>query len=104
MIEEKELIYDEDIEDLADRASCLFSSIEGTVPGDRDFGLSPDYIDAPDPIARNIFTMSVMEKTEKYIPQLTIKEVSFEKTDVGLRAVIELARNEDYEEEEDEDE
>lgn len=55
------------------RLKTLVQAIEGTLPGSRGFGLDPDIIDKEQPDeALNLFVMDLDEKTQKYIPEISI--------------------------------
>jgi len=41
---------------------CLYSTIEGTCPLDREFGLSIECLDKPLPIAKNMYILDIVEK------------------------------------------
>lgn len=57
---------------------ALIVSIEGTIPGSRDFGLSGTSADLRPEEARNIFYMELDEKVETYIPEIRIQDVNIE--------------------------
>lgn len=92
------------LEDFLSQAKFLYSTVEGTCPGNRGFGITPIPIDAPSPIAENILTLDIIEKTEEYLPMLNVDNISFDYTDEGISPVIQLSINEEYFEEDDEDE
>lgn len=91
-------------EQLLKDLKCLYSTVEGTCPMDRDFGLSIEPADKPYQIAINLFTRDVIEKTEKYIPQITVEDVLYEVKENKLKPIVKITINEDYEEEESEEE
>jgi len=55
----------------------LYSTPEGTVPMDRGFGLSQEYVGYPIDAAKNLVALDIIEKTEKYEPDLKVKDISF---------------------------
>jgi hypothetical protein len=93
------------VADIQKNIRCLFSTPEGTIPGDRSFGISQEYIEAPRPIAENLLALDVYEKVEKYEPRAVVKEITYGTGDDGqLIPNILIGANEDYEEsDEDED-
>ncbi len=83
----------------------LVSTIEGTVPGNRYFGMPADLLSSPIEDACNDFLIALIEKVEYYYPNLEVLEVEFasNKTGTGLSGTIYLTRSTDDEEDEDTD-
>lgn len=95
----------EEIEVYRRRLQTLYSTVEGTCPGDRNFGLSDEYQDEPPDIAESTFSLEVYNKTEEYVPQVEIQDIRFEHDLEGrMRPVICFGLNEEYDEEEFDDE
>lgn len=93
------------VADIQKNIRCLFATPEGTIPGDRSFGLSQEYIEAPRPIAENLLALDVYEKVETYEPRAVVKDIIFgSEADGQLRAIVLIGANEDYEEEVEDDE
>lgn len=64
---------DEDTVDSVRRdLSALYSTPEGTCPGDRSYGLDWSFLDYPLPVAQNMFAVEVIEKTEAYEPRAEV--------------------------------
>lgn len=59
------------------RLVCLYSIIEGTQPLDREFGLDGNLLDLPPEVAKNRYALDVIKKTEKYIREVKVTEVTF---------------------------
>lgn len=55
--------------------SALYSTPEGTCPGDRSYGLDWSFLDYPLPVAQNMFAVEVIEKTEAYEPRAEVMGV-----------------------------
>ena len=86
-------------DDIINCLNCLYATVEGTCPMDREFGLSIECLDKPLPIAKNLYALDVVEKTEKYEPRAEVTEVTFEVDgDANLKPHIKVALNEDFEE------
>lgn len=68
----------EEYENILHCLSTLYSTAEGTIPGDRDFGLSLNGIDEVGEDMESIYALEVMEKTDKYEPRVSVSEVNFE--------------------------
>ena len=56
---------------------CLYSTAEGTCPGDRSFGLDNSFESYPVNVAQNLFALEVIEKTEEYVSRAVILDISF---------------------------
>lgn len=78
--------------------SALYSTPEGTCPGDRHFGLDWYFLDYPMDVAQNLYAMEVVDKTEEYEPRVEVVEVTWEwEADGRLRPTILIGPNgEDY--------
>ena len=77
----------------------LITTISGTIPGSRSFGLEGGAVNLLPEDARNTFLMELDEKAEEFIPEVSIEEVEFE--DAGDGAIllrIYVATNEEDEE------
>lgn len=91
-------------DDIMNCLNCLYSTVEGTCPMDREFGITIEAVDKPQQVAKNIYALDVVEKTEKYIPSVEVEEVTFEVDGERLIPHIKLKENEDNDSEEEEDE
>lgn len=79
----------------------LYSVVEGTCPGDRNFGLSNEYQDEPANVAESTYSLEIYNKTEEYVPQVEIRDIRFEHGEDGqLRPKITVGLNEEYEDDE----
>lgn len=59
----------------------ICTTIAGTVPGDREFGISPIAIDKPIEYAKAMLTVQIMAAIERYEPNVIVKEITFDETD-----------------------
>lgn len=66
----------EELEEYDEQLQCLISTMEGTLPGSRGFGLDPDILDQTPEDALNLFAMDLQEKVEKFIPGIGIANVT----------------------------
>jgi phage baseplate assembly protein W len=64
-------------EEIARNLATLYSTVEGTIPMDRDFGLSLDATGYPLPVAKNMIALEITEKTETYEPRVEVLKVTF---------------------------
>lgn len=79
----------------------LYATVEGSCPGDRNFGLSNEYLDEPPDVAEVSLSLEIYNKTEEYVPQVEIIGIEFEyDLDGGMRPKITVGLNEEYDEEE----
>lgn len=56
----------------------ITTTIKGSVPYDRDFGLDPEFIDAPIVLAKELYTIEVLVNIRKYEPRANVQHVNFE--------------------------
>ena len=82
----------EELEAYDEQLQCLISTVEGTLPGSRGFGLDPDIKDKTPDDALNLFAMDLQEKVEKFIPGIGIANVSGKMNDSSLETQIYIER------------
>lgn len=94
------------LESIDIRLKALYSTMAGTQPLDREFGLElSEVIGMPPEVARNTLAVEIVDKTARYVPEVEASEVTFEASDDGtLRPTIRITNSEDYEDSEEEDE
>ena len=93
---------EEIIKSYQEQISILCSTIAGTIPLDRDFGIDSACLSKPPDVATALLSVEIMEKVEKYIPQLIVNSVEFSSSDDGtLTPIIKVGYNEDYAADED---
>lgn len=92
------------LEDLLEQAMLLYTTVQGTCPGNRDFGITPLATDVPMPVAEQALTLDIISKTETYLPMLQVESVEFSVEDEVLVPHVLLSLNEDYFEDDEEDE
>lgn len=56
----------------------LFDTREGTMPGNRDFGLNWDCLDSLPEVAESLFFAEVIEKIERYEPRVMVESITYE--------------------------
>ena len=57
--------------------AVLLSTIKGTVPQYRDFGLTATFLDKPMPIAKMMMIAEVREAIEKWVPRARYVSIDF---------------------------
>lgn len=69
-------------EEFADVKKCLetlLSVREGSQPLDREFGINLDEIvDYPVAVAKNMLSLEIIEKVERYEPRVKVERIEFE--------------------------
>lgn len=93
---------DEDvINKYQEQLTVLCSTIAGTVPLDREFGIDATCLSQSVEVAEALLSVEIMEKVEKYIPELVVNSVDFEyMIDGKLTPIISVGYNDDNEDEE----
>ena len=90
------------IDDIRKNIQTLLGTAEGTVPGDRHFGIRQDFVGMPTPIAQNEIALEIIEKIDEYEPRVAVEDVTFQNNAIDgfIEVFVLLENNEDYEEEE----
>lgn len=65
-------------EEIYQNLQVLYTTSEGTVPFDREFGINLDMLDYPIPLAEGKLIVEYTEKTKRFEPRASVKEVIFE--------------------------
>ena len=59
----------------------VLATRKGSVPLDRDFGLSWDYVDLPMTEAMPYMVAEIGQQLEKYVPRIRVRDISFTSDD-----------------------
>lgn len=87
------------LDELRKNITTLFGTPEGTVPGDRHFGINTEFVGKPGPVVQNLLSLEIIEKVNEYEPRLAVKNITFEHNmDGHVKALVLLAANQYYEE------
>lgn len=70
----------------------LFRTIQGTVPGNRGFGIDGECIAKPPDIAAEMITQDIFEKTEFFMPEVAITDSSYEVTDEKINLYLKIGK------------
>lgn len=65
-------------DEIRQNVRVILTTVAGTVPFDRDFGISLDPLDAPLELAKAKLTVDFINKVRKYEPRAEVKKVTFE--------------------------
>ena len=90
------------IRQLAQELRTLLATCRGSVPLDRDFGVSWDMIDKSLPQARQMLIAEIAQQIEKYIPRVKFESIEFphlepeESADGLLAAKVSVTIREEY--------
>lgn len=68
---------DEEAEDIRRCLETLYTVRTGEQPLDREFGIDNSFLDQPINIAKNLFTLEVIEKTKRYEKRVEVEEVEY---------------------------
>lgn len=68
----------EEREELRRTLTALFGIRAGSMPGDREFGISWECLDELPDVAENLFYLEALKKVEKYEPRAEISDIVFE--------------------------
>ena len=64
--------------EMIDRVQTLLSTIPGTIPGDRAYGIDPDIQDLPINAFKVRYIAEASSKVKKYIPEIQVVNIDFE--------------------------
>lgn len=66
-----------EIEEILQNVNTILTTLEGSVPFDRDFGLSAELLDLPINEAESLYVVEVVTKVRKYEPRVAVEHVNF---------------------------
>ena len=70
---------------LAQEIRTVIATRKGSVPLDRDFGISWDAVDAPVSESKSLLVAELVTQIEKYVPRVTVESVAFKPDADGAR-------------------
>lgn len=72
-------------EEVVRNVKVILTTLEGTVPYDRSFGITPDLQDLPVNEVQGLYTVECIAKIRKYEPRAAVQSVDFiHDTDEGI--------------------
>ncbi len=84
-----------EIEEIMQNLRTIISTTKWSVPLDRDFGISGDYVDEPMLSAKALLASEIISAIQTYEPRVSVETISFTaKEDGTLNPRIEVSINE----------
>lgn len=68
------------VEEVLQNLYTLLSTVKGSVPLYRDFGINGDIIDRPIPIAKSLYINEIYEAVNKYESRIEVVKVKFDES------------------------
>lgn len=69
------------LEGLTQEIRMLLATRKGSVPLDRDYGLTWEYVDLPMPEAMPYMIAEIASQLEKYVPRIKVRDIMFKSDD-----------------------
>lgn len=66
-----------ELEEILQNVRTILTTMKGSVPLDRDFGLDGSVLDRPVNALRAVLTTNIIEAVEQYEPRVKVTQVSF---------------------------
>lgn len=91
-----------EVHEILQNIRTILNTRIGSVPLDREFGISWEHLDKPVQVAKTRMMVDVIDALEKHEPRVRVKEVRFEKSDAVegvLKPVVIVSIGEEEEEE-----
>lgn len=66
-----------EVQEILQNVKTILSTVRGTVPLDREFGISYDFVDEPSPIAMMQARIEIVNAIKTYEPRATVSRVEF---------------------------
>lgn len=79
---------EDEAEDIRRCLETLYTVRTGEQPLDREFGINNSFLDQPINIAKNLFTLEVIEKTKRYEKRVEVEEVEYRFNGAGQMAPV----------------
>lgn len=74
------LIPDTELEEILQNVQTIISTMKGTIPLDREFGIDSRVIDLPMHVAQAKLSSEIFQAIKHYEPRVTIEDISFTAT------------------------
>jgi hypothetical protein len=63
--------------EIIQNVKTILSTVKGSVPLDREFGIKGDYVDQPMQVARALYAAEIVEEVEKQEPRVKVTQVTW---------------------------
>lgn len=84
-----------EIEEIMQNVITICTTLKGSVPMDRDFGVSRTVIDVPENTARALLSAEYISAVRKFEPRAQVASVRFVQSDAGqIRPVVSVRLSE----------
>ncbi len=71
------------VEEIIQNVKIILNTVKGSVPLDRSFGVSGDFLDKPLPLAKVMFTREIVSQVELQEPRVSVSEVLWDSPPEG---------------------
>ena len=79
--------------EIIQNVNTILSTIKGTVPLDREFGISGEYLDKPLPIAMAMYAADIVAEVEKQESRVKVTQVAWDQSaDAGAGKLVPIVR------------
>lgn len=103
-VEDVKILFDfttddeQKVDDIRRCLSMLYATRTGEQPLDREFGIDFSFLDKPLPVAKNLFAVEVVAKTQVYEPRVAVQAVTyeFEEQEGRMYPVIHLQKGDEW--------
>lgn len=67
-----------EFDEIMQNVRTIITTVKGSVPLDRDFGIDPSILDSPTTVIESKLTSAVIEAVERYEPRVKVMGISFD--------------------------
>ena len=86
-----------EVEEILQNVRTILATLRGSVPLDRDLGVSWEHVDKPRSLARSLIKQDIIEAIEEYEPRVRVRSVEFNESAIdavdgllGCRVVVSI--------------
>ena len=72
-----ELFPDDEVKDIVQNILCILKTTRGSCPGLREYGMDPEILHKPTPIAKAAFAVSIRNQMELFEERATLSKLEF---------------------------
>lgn len=73
-----ELFTEDETKDIVQNIMCILQTTRGSCPGIREYGMDPEILHKPVPIAQAAFSVAIQKQMEEYEPRATLVRLEFD--------------------------